>query len=61
MKVGDLVMDTTDDCIMVYLGKVCTGGQVKYQHIFVDVETCTKWEYDWHSVRHHIEAVDASW
>ena len=56
MNIGDLVIDKSDNCLLIYLGKVEIGGDRKYSYIFVDIEHLQKWDYDWESVK-HVEAV----
>ena len=59
MQVGDLVVDKSDDCLLIYLGKVEFGRKWGHSYIFVDVQNLQKWDYDWESIK-HVEVINES-
>ena len=56
MKIGSLVRDTSDGCLLIYLGKEM-GGPSLAPYRFMELESGHFWSYDRLDVQTYIEVI----
>ena len=58
MKIGDIVLDVSDGCILIYLGKETGPSIATYR--FMEIHSGKFWDYERWDVQSYIEVINES-